>query len=70
MSFVTDAAIADRPWIALSTEQDVEMWIGQHNADLQQCIQKASATGYGVCFNLDHSGQILCTLPRTLSCLM
>lgn len=62
MPIVTDVASAaesaDRPWIELSAGQDAEMWIGQHNADLQECIKTSSATGYGVCFKLRHGGQI------------
>ncbi len=49
---------AARPWIVLKTSYDVEAWIDHYNRDLQQCIQKPNATGYGICFCLAHGGEI------------
>lgn len=45
------------PWSALETPQDVELWIDQHNASLQEHIG-AQETGYGVCFALAVGGNI------------
>jgi hypothetical protein len=49
---------AERPWIGLTTTHDVEAWIDHYNWDLQRCVKKANATGYGVCFRLFYGGQI------------
>lgn len=55
----TDAeAFPARPWIDLKTTHDVEAWIDHYNWDLQRCITKANATGYGVCFCLAQGGEI------------
>lgn len=58
---VADPAPAPRfrpvPWSALETPQDVELWIDQHNASLQEHIGPQE-TGYGVCFALAVGGTI------------
>lgn len=48
----------ERPWIVLKTTHDVEAWIDHYNWDLQQCVKKTHATGYGVCFVLGEGGEI------------
>jgi hypothetical protein len=49
---------AERPWIDLTSADEVETWIDQYNRDLQQCINKTAAAGCGVCFCLGHGGRI------------
>jgi hypothetical protein len=49
---------SERPWIHLTTTYDVEAWIDQYNWDLQRFIKQPNAKGYGVCFRLDHGGEI------------
>jgi hypothetical protein len=44
-----------RPWIALSTPQDVEAWIEEHNACMQEMISPRE-TGAGICFTLAPGG--------------
>jgi hypothetical protein len=48
----------EQPWLDLRTPQDVELWIGHFNWDLQQYVNKKTAVGYGVCFTLTHGGEI------------
>ena len=51
-----------RPWIVLTTTYDVEAWIDHYNRDLQRAAKQANlkpnATGYGICFGLEHGGEI------------
>ncbi|MGZ5818438.1 MAG: hypothetical protein ACXWJD_06790, partial [Burkholderiaceae bacterium] len=49
---------SSRPWIHLTTTYDVEAWIDQYNWDLKRFIKDPNAKGYGVCFVLDHGGEI------------
>lgn len=46
-----------RPWIALETPQDVELWIDEHNRSLMEHIGPEE-TGVGVCFTLAEGGNI------------
>lgn len=46
-----------RPWIALETVQDVELWIEEHNQSLIEHIGPQE-TGFGVCFTLAEGGNI------------
>lgn len=46
-----------RPWTALETPQDVELWIDEHNQSLTEHIAPHE-TGYGVCFTLAVGGNI------------
>lgn len=46
-----------RPWIALETPQDVEMWIEEHNQSMLEHIGPQE-TGVGVCFTLAEGGNI------------
>ncbi|MES2072127.1 MAG: hypothetical protein V4488_17360 [Pseudomonadota bacterium] len=46
------------PWIVLSTSYDVEMWIDNHNRELQRTISGKNPIGYGICFCLQHGGEI------------
>lgn len=46
-----------RPWTALETVQDVELWIDEHNRSLMEHIGPQE-TGYGVCFTLAEGGNI------------
>lgn len=46
-----------RPWIALETPQDVELWIEEHNQSMVEHIGPQE-TGVGVCFTLAEGGNI------------
>ena len=46
-----------RPWTALETPQDVELWIDEHNRSMQELIGPRE-TGYGVCFTLAEGGNL------------
>ena len=48
----------ERPWIVLTTTYDVEAWIDQFNRNLQRLAPNANAAGYGICFRLNHGGEI------------
>lgn len=57
---MTDSALPrfrPRPWIALETPQDVELWIDEHNRSLQELIGPQES-GYGICFTLAVGGNI------------
>ena len=45
------------PWTALETPQDVELWIAEHNATMQEMI-KPQETGVGVRFTLVAGGDV------------
>lgn len=45
------------PWIPLSSPQEVELWIDDHNRALNEHIGPQE-TGYGVCFTLAEGGNI------------
>lgn len=46
-----------RPWTALETPQDVELWIDEHNRSMMEHIGPQE-TGVGVCFTLAEGGNI------------
>ncbi|RZA34592.1 MAG: hypothetical protein EOP92_14920 [Lysobacteraceae bacterium] len=46
-----------RPWTALETPQDVELWIDEHNRALQELVKPTEA-GVGICFTLAEGGNI------------
>lgn len=46
-----------RPWTALETPQDVELWIDEHNRAMQELI-KPQETGVGICFTLAEGGKV------------
>lgn len=46
-----------RPWTALETSQDVEIWIDEHNRSMMENIGPQE-TGYGVCFTLAEGGNV------------
>jgi len=46
-----------RPWDHLETPQDVELWIDEHNAALQDLV-KPHETGVGICFTLAEGGNL------------
>lgn len=50
--------LIERPWIVLTTTYDVEAWIDSYNRDLRRSIKNPNAPGYGICFRLEHGGQI------------
>lgn len=55
-----DAPVArfrPRPWTALETAQDVELWIEEHNRSLMEHIGPQEK-GVGVCFTLAEGGNI------------
>lgn len=45
------------PWSSLETPQDVELWIAEHNATMQEMI-KPQETGVGVRFTLAAGGDV------------
>jgi hypothetical protein len=45
------------PWSLLETPQDVELWIAEHNATMQEMI-KPQETGVGVRFTLAAGGDV------------
>ena len=45
------------PWIALTSPQEVELWIDEHNRSLTEHIGPQES-GYGVCFTLAEGGNI------------
>lgn len=45
------------PWIAVTSPQEVELWIDDHNRSLVEHIGPQE-TGYGVCFTLAEGGNI------------
>jgi hypothetical protein len=46
-----------RPWEALETAQDVELWIEEHNRCMQELIGPQE-TGVGICFTLAAGGLV------------
>ena len=46
-----------RPWTALETPQDVELWIDEHNAAMQDAF-KPQELGVGICFTLAEGGNL------------
>lgn len=46
-----------RPWNALETPQDVELWIDEHNGAMQELIGPQE-TGVGICFTLAVGGTV------------
>jgi hypothetical protein len=54
--------LPERPWIALNSTYDVEAWMDNYNRELQYELQRAGAKpnvpGYGICFRLEHGGDI------------
>ena len=50
--------IAERPWIHLTNTHDVEAWIDSYNWDLQRHVRQGNAAGAGICFRLEHGGEI------------
>jgi hypothetical protein len=51
-------ALRERPWIKWETTYEIETWMDGYNRDLQQCIKKTNASGYGICFILEGGGEI------------
>jgi hypothetical protein len=50
--------IESRPWSHLATIPDVEAWIDEHNRKLQRYASRADTGGQGICFGLEHGGEI------------
>lgn len=50
--------IAERPWIHLTNTHDVEAWIDNYNWNLQRYVKQGNAAGAGICFRLEHGGEI------------
>jgi hypothetical protein len=48
----------DRPWKDLATIADVELWIAEHDQELQRYVTKSYSTGHGICFTLGAGGDI------------
>jgi len=54
---------ASRPWISLQSTFDVEAWIDNYNRALQRIAGKSGGNGYGICFYLEHGGEIYLHTP-------
>lgn len=52
------AELPERPWIVLNTSYDVEAWMDNYNHELQRAVVKTNVPGYGICFRLQHGGDI------------
>lgn len=50
--------LPERPWIVLTSTYDVEAWIDRYNWDLREAVGKLNTTGQGICFRLEHGGEI------------
>ncbi len=48
----------DRPWKDLATIADVDLWIAEHDQELQRYVTKSYSTGHGICFTLAAGGDI------------
>ena len=48
----------DRTWKDLATIADVELWIAEHDQELQRYVTKSYSTGHGICFTLAAGGDI------------
>ena len=46
-----------RPWIPLETPQDVELWIAEHDAAMQE-LMRPQETGVGIRFALSEGGAV------------
>ena len=51
-------ALQDRPWADLATIPDVELWVAEHDQELQRHVTKSHSTGHGICFTLAAGGDI------------
>lgn len=58
----TPHELPERPWIVLTTTYDVEAWIDNYNRELGYELQRAgvkpNVPGYGICFRLEHGGDV------------
>jgi len=52
------AELPERPWIVLKTSYDVEAWIDNYNHELRRAVTQSNVPGYGICFRLQHGGDI------------
>ena len=52
------AELPERPWIVLKTSYDVEAWMDNYNHELRRAVVKTNVPGYGICFRLQHGGDI------------
>ena len=48
----------DRPWQELPTIADVELWIVEHDQELQRYVNPNLSSGHGICLTLAAGGEI------------
>ncbi len=51
-------ALVERSWRDLPTIADVELWIVEHDLELQRHVTRSYSTGHGICFTLAAGGEI------------
>lgn len=54
--------LPERPWIDLRSTYDIEAWMDNYNRELRYELERAGVKlhvpGYGICFRLEHGGDI------------
>ena len=48
----------DRPWHDLATVADVELWVAEHDQELQRYVTRSYSSTHGICFTLAAGGEI------------
>lgn len=48
----------DRAWTALDGIADVELWVAEHDQQLQRYVTRSHSTGHSICFTLLAGGEI------------
>jgi hypothetical protein len=48
----------DRAWTTLDGVADVELWVAEHDQELQRYVTRSHSTGHGICFTLGAGGEI------------
>ena len=52
------AVPAELAWNDLATIADVELWIAEHDQELQRHVTRSYSNGHGICFTLAAGGEI------------
>lgn len=53
-----DIIVAEHPWLALLGPQEVEAWMDLQSRELQQVLGQKHTQGQGICFTLQHGGEL------------
>ncbi len=48
----------DRPWQDLPTISDVELWVLEHDQELQRYVDRNRSAGHGICLTLEAGGEM------------